>query len=334
MRVLIALAAATAVTGCGAAAPTPPPDFTAPDKLLSCSVKLPDDWKNKLAAGETRAGETEQVTIVAANENADTTLVRTKRDKTTELVLRDSKRRQQVMAVQDQAQIFDVEFDGRWVTFSTTPHPENHAVTTYAWDSRKDGAPVRIGSEIAVVRGGKAAWSAGSEVHLFDLATRKDRVVGTGKAPVFLGDQLLWSEGGKFRAVGLDGAEVAAPQQLSAAAPDTVVSDGRTAVWTQGGALYGWRAGWPEQRKLAEIRTTGGDSSSSGGQGIVFPRVSGDLVSWSAETPYVTDIRSGSTVYITKTSDFYEVRGGALTRKGWKTAAATPVSGLSPLPAC
>ncbi len=308
---------------------------------MTCSVKLPRDWKDKLAQNESQATVGEKVTIVAANENADTTLVRTKRkDKTTELVLRDSGHRQQVMTVEGEAQIFDVDFDGRWVTFVTTPHPENHTMTVYAWDSKKDGAPVPInGAGVPVLRNGKAAWTDEKRnVHLYDLAAKKDKVIGQGQSPVFFGDTVMWAQSGKFEAVRLDGTAVAVPEQLSGAAPDPgTVSDGRTLVWTQRGALHGWRVDWQAARKLAEIKYTGGDGqtpSSPAGQGIGFPRVSGDLVSWSADTPYVTDIRSGATVYITKTSDWYEVRGGALTTAGWRVAAATPVSGLSQLQSC
>lgn len=331
MRTLVALAVTTAVAGCASiTASGPPPDFAAPDKLVSCSVRLPQDWQDRLAQNETKTGVNEKVTIVAANESADTTLVRTKRDDTTELVLRDSGHRQQVMKVEGQAQIFDVEFDGRWVTFVTTPHPENHATTVYAWDSKKDGAPVRIeGAGKPVLRGGKATWSDNNKkVHLYDLATKKDKVVGEGRAPVFFGDMVMWAQRGTFAAVKLDGTAVAAPEQLSSAAPDlTVASDGRTLVWTRGGVLHGWRADWQAARQLAEIK-------GSHGPGIEFPRVSGDFVSWSAETPYVTDIRTGATAYITGTKDWYEVRGGAMTIAGWRKAASTPAYGLSQLPAC
>src|SRR5687768_11832592 len=123
MRTLIALAAITVISGCAAALQDDrPPEYAAPNKLVSCSTGLPQQWKDELARNQTEAGSHERVTIVGAGANA--TLMRTKRNQTTELVLRDDKKRQQVMAVQNQAQIFDVEFDGRWVTFTTTPHPE------------------------------------------------------------------------------------------------------------------------------------------------------------------------------------------------------------------
>lgn len=329
IRTLIALAAVTVITGCAAAAPAgPPPDFAAPDELTSCSVRLPQDWKDELARNETHTGVNEKVTVLAANESADTTIVRTRRDDTTELVLRDSGHRQQVMKVEGEAQIFGVEFDGRWVTFVTTPHPENHSMTVYAWDSKKDGAPVRIdGAGTPVLRNGKATWTDDKKkVHLYDLATKKDKVIGEGQAPVFFGDTVMWAQRGRFQAARLDGTAVAAPQQLSSAAPDpSVASDGRTLVWTQGAVLHGWRADWQATRELAAIKP---------GKDIASPRVSGDLVSWSAETPYVTDIRTGATAYITATRDWYEVRGGAMTIAGWRKAASAPASALSQLPAC
>ncbi|MFI6096705.1 hypothetical protein ACIA8G_14175 [Lentzea sp. NPDC051213] len=323
MRALMALAAITAIAGCVAAVPIDrPSDYTAPSKLRSCRVDLPQGWKDELSRNKSEAGPHEQVTIVGANEDAGTTLVRTTRNRTTELVLRDSKKRQQVMAVQDDAQLFGVEFDGRWVTFSTTPSPSDRTTTTYAWDSRNDGAPVRIGDSGAVVHNGKAAWSDAKGVHLYDLVKKKDRIVGQGKEPAFLGDTVMWLQDGKFRA------EVALPEPLRNAKPDSVASDGRTVVWTQADALHGWREGWTEPRELAGIK------NPPKAEGIVFPRVSGDFVSWQSESSYVTDIRSRATAHTTEGAYWLEVHGGALTQQGSRVAATAPLSALSPLKSC
>jgi hypothetical protein len=324
MRALIALVAITAIAGCVAAVPIDrPSDYTAPSKLSSCRVDLPQDWKDQLSRNKTEAGSHEQVTIVGANENAATTLVKTTRNRTTELVLRDSKKRQQVMAVQNDAQLFGVEFDGRWVTFSTSPSPSDRTTTTYAWDSRNDGAPVRIGDSGAVVHNGKAAWSDSSGVHVYDLTKKKDRVVGQGKEPVFLGDAVMWLQDGRFRA------EAALPEQLKNAKPaESAASDGRTVVWTEGDSLRGWREGWTEPRELAEIK------SMPRTEGILFPRVSGDFVSWQSESSYVTDIRSGATMHTTEGAYWLEVHGGALTQQGRRITAAAPLSALSALSRC
>ncbi|MFS8103248.1 hypothetical protein LFM09_39585 [Lentzea alba] len=321
MRALIALAAITAIVGCVAAVPIDrPSDYTAPSKLSSCRVDLPGDWKDELSRNKIEAGAHEQVTVVGANSDAGTTLVKTTRNRTTELVLHDSTKRQQVMAVQDDGLLFGVEFDGRWATFSTAPGPDA-AATTYAWDSRNDGAPVRIGSEGAVVHNGKAAFSDSAGVHVHDLARKKDRVVGQGADPVFLGDAVMWLQDGRFRGD-------AVPDPLKNAEPEAVASDGRTVVWTEGDALHGWREGWPESRELAEIKR------EPKTEGIVFPRVSGDFVSWQSESSYVTDIRSGATAHTTEGAYWLEVHGGALTQRGWRVAASAPLSELSPLPAC
>lgn len=324
MRALIALAAVTAIAGCVAVVPIDrPSDYTAPSTLTSCRVDLPQDWKDELSRDETQAGSHEQVTVVGANENGDTTLVKTTRNRTTELVLRDSKKRQQVMAVQNDAQLFGVEFDGRWVTFSTTPSPSDRTTTTYAWDARNDGAPVRIGDAGAVVHNGKAAWSDSLGVHVYDLAKKKDKVVGQGSSPVFLGDAVIWLQDGRFRAVD------ALPSPLQEARPGrSVASDGRTVVWAQGDSLRGWREGWTSARELAGIK------AAPRTEGIVFPRVSGDFVSWQSESSYVTDIRSGATMHTTEGAYWLEVHGGALTQKGWRVASAAPLSDLSPLRGC
>jgi hypothetical protein len=325
MRTLIALAAITAISGCTAAMQEDrPPDYIAPNKLTSCSVGLPQQWKDELARNGSEVGAHEHVAVVGANQDGTTTLVRTKRNRTTELVLRDDKKRQQVMAVQDQAQISGVEFDGRWVTFSTSPSPEDQTVTTYAWDSRDDGAPVRIGEHAAVVHDGKAAWSDRKSVHVYDLARKKDKVVGEGTDPAFFGDTVIWLQKGKF------GSATALPEPLrNAEAVGSVASDGRTLVWTQGDSrLYGWRADWPKARELAGIKTVPLT------EGIVFPRVSGDFVSWRSESGYVTDIRNGATMYTTEEGYRVEIHGGALTREGRDVVASARLSGLSPLPGC
>ncbi|SDL45503.1 hypothetical protein SAMN04488074_11152 [Lentzea albidocapillata subsp. violacea] len=324
MRALIALAGVTAVAGCVAAYPIDrPSDYTAESRLSTCRVDLPQSWKDLLSRDRTEAGPHEKVIVVAANEDAGTTLVKTTRNRTTELVLHDHGKRQQVMAVQNDGQLFGVEFDGRWVTFSTTPNPADHTTTTYAWDSRDDGAPVRIGDDGAVVHNGKAAWSDSAGVHLYDLAKKKDRVVGPGTKPAFLGDAVIWLQDGKFRAEG------ALPEQLQNAEPgDSVASDGRTVVWTRDEKLIGWREGWAQPRELAGIRP------APRTEGIVFPRVSGDFVSWQSESSYVTDIRSGATLHTTEGGYWLEVHGGALTRQGWRVAAAAPLAKLSPLSRC
>ncbi|MFD9703606.1 hypothetical protein [Lentzea sp. NPDC059081] len=324
MRALIALAGITAVAGCVAVVPIDrPSDYTAPSTLDSCAVDLPQDWKDELSRATTEVGPHEKVTVVAANENADVTLVKTTRNRTTELVLRDNHKRQQVMAVKDDGQLFGVEFDGRWVTFSTNTGPADSSATTYAWDSRNDGAPVRIGTESAVVQGGKAAWTDEKGVHVYDLAKKKDRIVGQGRKPVFVGGGVLWLQDGRFRSEGT------LPEQLRNAEPSgDVAADGRTVVWVQGDSLFGWRDGWAQPREMAGIK----DVPRT--EGIVFPRVSGDFVSWQSESSYVTDIRSGATMHTSDGGYWLEVHGGALTRQGWQIAAAAPLAALSPLPKC
>ena len=63
MRTFVAMLAIAALTACA-----PGEDY--PDRLLSCSVTLPQDWRDALAAHEVK----EDVRIVAASDDGRTTI--------------------------------------------------------------------------------------------------------------------------------------------------------------------------------------------------------------------------------------------------------------------
>jgi hypothetical protein len=122
-----------------------------------------------------------------------------------------------------------------------------------------------------------------------------------------------------------------APVRVDEKVPDRELrrhSDGTTSVWTEEHRLFAHRADWPQQRQIAEI-----EKSHRVGY-IWSPHVHGDFVSWSAmDSLYVTDLRTGSSVHSTKGYSL-SVVGGALVMFGKTVASSTPLSSLSPLPAC
>lgn len=109
-------------------------------------------------------------------------------------------------------------FDGRWLLWFEGHSSYNLGdFTVFAWDSRT-ARLVKIGSGAArfrwsswrqpYVRGGIATWEQASgpsqvgEVHVFDLASGRDRIIrhGYAGAPTFVGDRLVvWPESLRFR---------------------------------------------------------------------------------------------------------------------------------------
>lgn len=251
-RVLVALA--VVLSGC--AAEELEDRYT--NKLVSCSVNLPQDWRDKLAANEVRPGPGKSVHTLAASDDGRTTVLLTWPEHQLELHTEDGQRRVIVVSPDDTLDV--VEFDGRRVTFVASSRA-GQGLKFYTWDAQEGGVPVQV-----------------------DREHRQPDL---------------------YRS-----------------------SDGRTTVWTEDHRLFGQRADWPQPRLIAEIQK----SDRVGRIGHV--RVHGDFVSWfGMDSSYITDIRTGASVH---TSDNYVLRvmGGALVLLREGNTSATPLSGLSPLPAC
>lgn len=109
-------------------------------------------------------------------------------------------------------------------------------------------------------------------------------------------------------------------------------TDGTTSAWARQphpGRLFVQRPGWPQPRLIAEIEVEDANNF------VVHPSVHGDFVSWSpVRASYVTDIRTGATVYLGSMDYRLEVLNGALVRSGGGVVSAVPLSALSPLPTC
>jgi hypothetical protein len=226
------------------------------DKLVSCSVSVPQGWRDALERNQLTSDTA--VKIEAASPDGRATIVQTWGS---ELQLRlhtADGLRQPIAAGRGSFSV--LEFDGRRVKFVFSKgNGEPYAVHT--WDAETGAPPVRVDEKV----------------------------------------------------------------------PDeerSRHSDGTTSVWTEGHQLFARRADWPQQRLIAEI-----EKSHRVGH-IWSPHVHGDFVSWSAmDSLYVTDLRTGSSVHSTK-GYALSVVGGALVMFGKTVASSTPLSSLSPLPAC
>ncbi|MCE6993718.1 hypothetical protein LZG04_02685 [Saccharothrix sp. S26] len=277
--------------------------------------------------------------------------------KQTSLVVITGHERRTIMTLNAPEQFYGASFDGRWLTFGVGHHPGNqHLWTVHAWDSESADEPFQVGDNRAAVRSpwlftrahrGKVTWVQGTGkpdqsngIHLYDLATRTDRVVVEGRVdgPVFFGDLLLWREydeakTARFTGVSAsDGTPAALPPALRDSRPDWyATADEKTLAWTDGDqkAIHAWRADWPGVRELAKIEP-GVELP-----GISFPQLSGDLIAWTSKLSSVTDIRTGSTYRADGMSTALSISGGGLVvTGGGVTPSVVPITDLPPLPAC
>ncbi|MFS8103247.1 hypothetical protein LFM09_39580 [Lentzea alba] len=136
-RALVVLA--VLLTGC---APEVEDRYT--NKLVSCSVNLPQDWRDALAANEVKAGAEKSVDVVAASPDGRATVLRTWPE--TGLVLHAADGRRQQIAASQHDTPHVIEFDGRTVVFSMTSR-SGAGVRFYTWDADTGGEPVRINRE-------------------------------------------------------------------------------------------------------------------------------------------------------------------------------------------
>jgi hypothetical protein len=250
MRVFVAMLAIAALTACA-------PEEQAPNRLLSCSVALPQDWRDALTAHEVKS----DARVIAASEDGRTAILLTSPPANELTLLSDDGQRRSIVSSQDY--IYPgVELIGHTVKYAIqAPHREP---AFYLWDARTGGPPTPADGQLPF----KA----------FDRAT-----------------------------------------------------DGTTTAWqgqNHAGQLYVRRTGWPEPRMIAAIEVD--DTMGF----VLHPSVHGDFVSWSWVASYVTDIRTGATVHLGSRDYRLEVLNGALIRSGGGIASFTPLSALSPLPAC
>ncbi|WP_157549779.1 hypothetical protein [Nonomuraea candida] len=238
----------------------------------------------------------------------------------------DSRTWSPIYAMPDAAtdQQVDGVFDGQRMVFAL-----QHSLTTYddwsvhVWDQQTN--EVRVLDQDAGFRGpliyvdasaGKAVWSKAVgknivEVHLYDLAASRDRVIARGQIGTawIVGDLVIWPQivrpGSQavFQAASLtSGNLVETPPGLSKVGPLTqIAASGSTLVWIEGNfrAIRAWRIGWPEPRTVFD---------SGRDRGIDDVNVAGDIVSWHSLEPgqpvYLGDMRTGSCTQVTERNGY------------------------------
>lgn len=136
MRALVAtLLALTALSGCS--------DQKAekhPNKLVSCSVAMPRDWPDAIAANEVKAGSANAVQVVAASDDGRTTIVKSwANDYGLSLHTTDEQSRP-IITSDDEPHV--VEFDGRKVKLAI--QKPGHPATFHLWDAETGGPLVPI----------------------------------------------------------------------------------------------------------------------------------------------------------------------------------------------
>ncbi|MEV0092222.1 hypothetical protein [Streptomyces sp. NPDC050738] len=302
--------------------PTGPPVKKSGD---FCQVKRPGAWADAEAKRQYQSSAGLDRRGTAVNSSGDTIFAVDARKGRNELVRLESGGRSRhvvhslnPMAGGKKLQYGSMRFDGRWLIFEVDYDAENmNDWEIYAWDSTADNAPFKLARHdksipgpflFAYVKDGKAAWTEGAkggkkEIHLFDLAGRKDSVVHTGQvSPVFLaGDLLGWREASSakapvfLKAVSIRTGKPAQLPPVVAAVRGSayVTSDGSTWAWVDAeySTLYAWKPGWKESATIAK---------AAEGENIDQMELAGDLITWvGGKAIWAADLRSHSRTTLT-----------------------------------
>lgn len=138
MRTLVAILAITALSGCAN-----PVEERYTNKLVSCSVSLPQDWRDALAANEVKAAPANAVQIVAASDDGRTTIVQTW-SSVLELALHTADgQRRPIISTRDHLTV--IEFDGRRVKFAV--QEAGQRATFHTWNAETGDPPVQVDGE-------------------------------------------------------------------------------------------------------------------------------------------------------------------------------------------
>ena len=240
----------------------------------------------------------------------------------------------------------------------TRSHPDEGFLGWQIWPALSHGLLAWVQGELAPPATPEAPPRMHSELHVYDLARRTDRILSTNLPTypvVFWWPYLIWSElqapGQRGQLVMADaqtGAPVPLPAPLAAhqrhvvwlaASPDFL-------AWSDSRTLWVWRPGQPEAQALFQKRGKTDDDA------IQFLTIAGPLVSWQppARPPMVADTRSGSVAEMPGHSAGFGDLLLVLIPSRWgppemdpvferpfappDLARLVPVAALPPLPAC
>lgn len=112
------------------------------NKLVSCSVSIPQDWRDALTVNEVRAGQGETEQVVAASDDGRRTLVQTWPANQLTLYTED---RLRLPVVSADNSLSVVEFDGHKVKFAV--QHVGHSAKFFAWDAKVGGEPVPVAGQ-------------------------------------------------------------------------------------------------------------------------------------------------------------------------------------------
>jgi hypothetical protein len=329
------------LSGCSSAAPGPLPSGSPPSTVPTtastvraefCAVPLPEAWQTALARGRIAHAADESMVINGVSDDGSSIFADSYRAGVRQVVWLHAGQRTTVMRLADaDQQVVGAAFDGRWFVFSVWDRPEvDTPWTMYAWDSTGTAQPRALGRApgpavlpYPIVYNGRAFWTLArrfhaDEAHVSDLASGRDRVIGSGwlDYPSRFGSTVLWQRAStEDMSVALTAVDIATgesadiPVQLPGpmTRPLYLNSDGETSVWTTNGptTLHAWRAGATDAVTIVKAALQG--------QPLQWPQAGGPLVTWdNGAAQFVADLRSGSYAQITPQAGATKLTGDAL----------------------
>jgi hypothetical protein len=286
-----------------------------------CEVQMPASWKSAITSGKVVPdGTWSMITALAPVGNKIVKEVL--KGSVAHLELGSPGGKQQIITniANTQAGGFleTVDFDGRWVVYVLGYDQQiANPWAIFAWDSKSGTAPKKIASKQSgafmtgdpqvKVQHGNAIWIAGStttpvhEVHLFDLATSKDRIVGRQNVgiPFIVDNLLVWPETKSPMSAYdiVNGHNVGLPDALNASQNNgSVAGDKFNWAWIGGSTqkqVWMWRTAWGVEHPLTPPRKIFDAGEGGWISGI---QLAGEIVTWSGDAAYAADLRSGSYV--------------------------------------
>ncbi|MHA6759877.1 hypothetical protein [Streptacidiphilus sp. PAMC 29251] len=333
----------------------------------ACLVATPPAWKQAIAKGALAKFPGERTVTLATSTGPWSRFA----------VLTDGKRQRLVAvrrgstsyrviasypaAAQSAAGFALAHFDGRFLVYLVETDADGEGRwKLYSYDTQHTAGPRLIGQQqdaqmpagpfvVPQVSKGLATWiqplrDGRKQVHVYNLVTRKDRIVRTSHAyrSFFVGSLLVWQEAPapdaptQLRAVvARTGAPAKLPPQVAAVrGTGEVVGDGKRWLWLAAdySGIYEWQPGWKSPVERV-----------SGGEEVQWLGLAGDLLTYTdSVATFVVDLRSGARTQVTEEYGVANVDGDSIevgSLPGGAKAAplnewAVDARRLPPLPHC